>query len=191
MNYYNRYAQQYFDKTVHADMKELYDMVLPNLPKPARILDLGCGSGRDAAYFKDLGYEVFAIEPSQGLACLAKEYFGIEVWPYKMQEIKFESEFDLVWSCASLIHLKFEEMPDMWWRLQRSLKPGGRIFASFKKGDFEGLREGRWYCDYTLPKLEESGFREAGLELMLVSETQDKLPGREDLIWLNVVLGLA
>ncbi|MCB5233692.1 MAG: class I SAM-dependent methyltransferase [Candidatus Cloacimonetes bacterium] len=191
MNYYNRHAQQYFDKTVHADMKELYDMVLPSLPKLARILDLGCGSGRDAAFFKDLGYEVFAIEPSQGLACLAMENFGIEVWPYKMQEIKFESEFDLIWACASLIHLKFEEMPDMWQRLKRSLKPEGRIFASFKKGDFEGLREGRWYCDYTLPKLEESGFREAGLELMLISETQDRLPGREDLVWINVVLGIA
>jgi len=58
MNYYDTHAQQYFDKTAHADMKELYDMVLPDLPKSARILDLGCGSGRDAAFFKAQGYDV-------------------------------------------------------------------------------------------------------------------------------------
>lgn len=190
MNYYDSNAQHYFDKTAYADMKELYDMVLPDLPKTARILDLGCGSGRDAAYFMSQGYEVMAIEPSQGLACLARENFGIEVLPYRMQDIKFEAEFDLIWACASLIHLKFEEMPDMWKRLRRALRAGGRIFASFKKGEFEGLREGRWYCDYTVQKLEDSGFGDAGLELILLSETKDKLPDRPQLIWKNVVLGI-
>ena len=49
------------------------------LPVGSRILDFGCGSGRDAKYFLEKGYQVTAIDGSAELCRLASEFTGIEV----------------------------------------------------------------------------------------------------------------
>ncbi|MDN5332320.1 MAG: hypothetical protein PWP45_1545 [Tepidanaerobacteraceae bacterium] len=43
-------------------MNEIYEFFLKWLPKGTKILDLGCGSGRDTKYFLENGYEVIAVD---------------------------------------------------------------------------------------------------------------------------------
>jgi SAM-dependent methyltransferase len=63
IDYYNQYADQFLQATLYVDMESLYQPFLAELPDSARILDLGCGSGRDSLAFKNKGYQVDAIEP--------------------------------------------------------------------------------------------------------------------------------
>ncbi|PFG56331.1 methyltransferase family protein [Vibrio sp. ES.051] len=73
MNYYNQHAQAFFDGTISVDMESIYREFLPLVKNGGVILDAGCGSGRDSKAFKELGFQVHAIDASPVLAELAEE----------------------------------------------------------------------------------------------------------------------
>lgn len=188
MDYYNNNAISYNSDTLNIDMQELYNLVLPYLKSQAIILDLGCGSGRDARRFREMGYDVLAADPSQAMCEIAKTNSGVEVVRLSAEEMEYRDRFDLIWACASLLHVRSEEMPKAWNKIHIALVKGGIVFASVKKGEFEGLRGGRWFCDYTLDKLTKTGYQKLGLNLIYSGESFDKRPGRETEVWLNIIL---
>jgi 2-polyprenyl-3-methyl-5-hydroxy-6-metoxy-1,4-benzoquinol methylase len=51
IEYYNSKAQDFYERTIRLDLKDGYNLFLKHLPQGARILDAGCGSGRDSKYF--------------------------------------------------------------------------------------------------------------------------------------------
>jgi len=169
-------------------MSELYELFLPLLPSGAHILDLGCGSGRDSQAFRALGFQVTPLEPGSKLAELAEAHLKCKVDRYKVQELPYQNKFDGIWACATLLHLPFAEMELALSKLHQALKPAGVIFISLKKGEFEGLRSGRFFCDYSLEKFEQTNFPKIGFQLLSHSESQDKRPGRESERWLNLIL---
>ena len=67
LDYYNNNAEQFFEQTYQVDMHSLYQQFLEHVPQGGSILDLGCGSGRDALAFKELGYQVDATDYSTEL----------------------------------------------------------------------------------------------------------------------------
>ncbi len=79
IDYYNENAKEYFDKTFKLDMSPIYSEFLSELRPKDRILDVGCGSGRDSKYFLEHGYDVVSIDGSFELAKLASAYIGKEV----------------------------------------------------------------------------------------------------------------
>jgi len=126
------------------------------VPEGARILDAGCGSGRDAKRFLEMGYEVTAFDASGELCALASRHVGRPVLRMRFDEVRFEDEFDGVWACASLLHVPRREMDGALARLSRSLKPGGVFYASFRYREGEVIHEdGRHFADCT-----EEAFRE-------------------------------
>lgn len=149
IEYYDSDADGYYDSTVNLDMSAQYSMFEKRLYAGAHILDLGCGSGRDAKYFIDQGYEVTAIDGSEKLCKKASALTGIEVRNILFQDLDYIEEFDGVWACASLVHVSSEELPEILKKISASLKDDGILYASFKMGDFRGEREGRYYTDLT------------------------------------------
>ena len=187
MNYYDLKAQEFFDDTVNADMTSHYSEFLKKLPENARILDAGCGSGRDAKYFKESGYEVTAIDGSAEMCKLASELIGDNVLNILFQEIDFEDEFDGIWASASLLHVPSDEIGDVLQRLKKSLKENGVFYASFKYGDFEGERNGRYFNDLdevTSRKL----FEKEDFEVIKTWITSDSRKGRESERWVNILV---
>ena len=75
------------------------------LPLGAKILDLGCGSGRDTKYFLQKGYDVVAVDGSIEMVKLSTEFTGKQTLHLTFDEINFNEEFDGVWACASLLHV--------------------------------------------------------------------------------------
>ena len=67
IDYYNKHAEEFTASTVEVDMESLYRPFLAELPGGTRILDVGCGSGRDTQAFKNKGYEVDAMDYSEEL----------------------------------------------------------------------------------------------------------------------------
>jgi SAM-dependent methyltransferase len=112
LNYYADHAQEFLTSTLGADMSATYARVLPLIPAGAAILDLGCGSGRDSLAFKKLGYQVTAADGSRELAQAAQQLLGQAVLcaEYKALELP-PQHFDLIWACASLVHVPLKELP--------------------------------------------------------------------------------
>ena len=99
--YYNINAKEFSDSTLISDMRELYLQFEKYLKPGCKILDLGCGSGRDSIYFINNGYEVISCDYSEELARLASINIGKDVIIGDMREIDFEYSFDAIWASAS------------------------------------------------------------------------------------------
>jgi SAM-dependent methyltransferase len=143
------------------------------LPPGARILELGCGDGRDAARMIARGFAVDASDGSERMAGLASQRLGYEVPVMRFDELEADRAYDAVYASASLLHVPLAGLPGILTRIHRALKPGGRHFASYKGGD-GGHRDehGRFYSYLPLGDLAAS-YRDAGAWAELEIETRD------------------
>lgn len=154
-DYYNENAKKFIDGTVSVDFKHIQDTFLVLLPESAKILDFGCGSGRDTKYFLEHGCSVDAMDGSLKLCKAASEYTGIAVKHMLFQDLNEKEMYDGIWACASILHVKREELPDIIRKMSLATKANGIIYLSFKYGDFEGERNGRYFTDMTEESMAE------------------------------------
>lgn len=188
INYYNENALDFFNNTKDANMGKLYERFLRFLPKGARILDLGCGSGRDTKFFLQNGYECVAVDASIEMVKLSSELTGRKTLLLRFDEIDFIEEFDGVWACASLLHARKSEMDDILKRIHKALKNYGIFYSSFKYGDKEEFRNGRFFNFYDEKSFNELLKRNDYFQLVEMFITTDVREGRQDEKWLNVIL---
>lgn len=188
LNYYNQNATQFTQNTIFVDFAATQTRFLALLPAAARILDFGCGSGRDTKAFLEQGYQVDAIDGSIELCKLASEYTGIQVRHMYFQDLSAVSEYDGIWACSSILHSAKDELSGVMQKMIAALKPNGIIYISFKYGTFEGERNGRYFTDMT-----EETFADfmKDIEELQTEETwisSDVRPGRSEEKWLNLIL---
>ena len=190
LRYYEDHAEEFTANTIDADMKDIRSRFLTYLPEGARILDFGCGTGRDTKAFLDLAYEVAALDGSPSLCRIAGEYTGIPVQCMDFREYSpAEGEYyDGIWACASLLHLKKNELLPVMQALGKALDAGGILYVSFKYGDFEGERNGRYFTDFTPDGFCEYMKMLPEFRMMEHWVTGDVRPGRGDERWLNMIL---
>ena len=188
INYYNENAKKFIDGTVSVDFRSIQDTFLELLPENAKILDFGCGSGRDTKYFLEHGCRVVAMDGSLELCKAASEYTGITVKHMLFQELNEKEIYDGIWACASILHVKSEELPEIIRKMSLATIANGIIYLSFKYGDFEGERNGRYFTDMTDESMAELlvGFPELRVEKQWI--TGDVRDGRGDERWLNMIL---
>jgi len=188
LEYYDKNAIAFFAETVNIDMSSLYKRVEAYLKPNAHILDLGCGSGRDSKYFLNRGYHVTAVDGSEQLCQLASEVIGQEVLHLRFRDLNFHEEFDAVWACASLLHVEKGQMTAVLQRIFKSIKPGGILYASYKYGDTQRIKENRLFNDYMERDLE---MLFSGIDGAVVKEwwiSGDVRAERKNERWLNVVV---
>lgn len=183
--FYDGDPEGYSEATRWNDVTALTGRFTSHLPHGARILDLGCGPGRDTLAFRHLGFEVVSVDGSEGMCRIASENTGSEVRMLDFLDLDYVDEFDGVWACASLLHLRPEEIPEAMGLVRRALRSGGVFFLSFKEGGFRGYRDGRWYTDMTPEGLMELA-EGTGFEVLDLWESV----GRRGVRWVSGVLGL-
>jgi SAM-dependent methyltransferase len=185
--FYDEHAEEYFEKTVHANLAPLYERFLPRVPHRGRILDVGCGSGRDLKAFKSRGYRPFGIDASSKLVRLAREYSGVECEVGRLQDIAYAGEFDAVWACASLLHLPKSELGEALKRLRRALVKNGLLFASVQIGQGEQVApDGRFYAYYDQQEFVRA-VQGTGFVVEDSWRTEDTLLNRSSVSWVNVL----
>jgi SAM-dependent methyltransferase len=188
LEYYEKNADAFFEGTVSVDMTYARERFLAKLPGKAYLLDLGCGSGRDAKAFLELGYAVDAVDGSEELCRRASSFTGIEVKCMLFQDLDETEKYDGIWACASLLHLPRKELTGVFRKIKKALKQDGILYTGFKYGTFEGMRNGRYFTDFT-----EETFRAFLDEFPGFTElehwvTADVRPGRGEEKWFNVLL---
>ncbi len=186
VEYYNKNADSFFAGSVAADMSDVQSRFLTFVPAGGRILDAGCGSGRDSKAFLDAGYDVVSFDASEEMCRRASEYIGKPVLNMRFEDVAYEAEFDGIWACASLLHVPMDDLTDVLKKMKRALKPGGIIYASFKYGDGTVFRGERQFSDFTEVSIVPL-FETVGLEIVSNVVGTDSRPGRENEKWVNVI----
>lgn len=188
LEFYNSIAADFIQGTIHADVEPLRQSFLKYLPQGAAILDLGCGSGRDSKYFLEKGYSITAIDGSAELCKAASAYIGRNVAQITFDKLDYYQMFDGVWACASLLHVPSMQLPAIFGKISRSLKPGGYLYVSFKYGTFEGERNGRYFTDLTEERLAGIISHHKELEIKEMAVSDDVREDRRDEKWINAIV---
>lgn len=187
-SYYDNNAAAFSEGTVNADVSSIREKFLSFLPETGIILDWGCGSGRDTKAFLQAGYRVVATDASSELCRLASEYTGVSVRNERFEDLKETSCFDGIWACASLLHVPKTQLASVFHIAANTLKPGGVMYVSFKYGNFEGERNGRYFTDLTEESLTKILESIPSLHIRESWITGDVRDGRGNEKWLNAII---
>lgn len=168
------------------------DSFLDRLPPGARILELGCGDGRDAERMIARGFTVDASDGVEEMAALASRRLGRPVPVMRFDELEADGVYDAAYARASLLHVPLDELPGVLARIHRALKPGGWHYASYK-GSHEGGRDGgrdghgRFYS-YLLREDLEAAYGEGGeWPLLEIGSSDGSSFGGVPTLWHTVI----
>ena len=185
--YYEDKAEEYLARTSQLDMESLYKPFLELIPAGGTILDAGCGPGRDVLAFLKQGFRVTAFDASAKMVELTSKQTGVVAFQMRFQELNYEQEFDGIWACASLLHVPFCELEDVFSWFRRALKTGGVCFMSFKQGNGERFEDGRRFIDFTEATLQQKLADISGLSILRTWGTEDQA-GRSGVQWVNALI---
>jgi len=134
-DYYAAHSREYFDSTVTVDPAPFLEPLAKRLAKGARILDVGCGSGRDLRWMKERGFRAAGFERSAELARLARETSGCEVSEGDFENWDFSRlSVDAILLVTALVHLPHDRLPGALLNIVQALRPGGWLLISLKEG---------------------------------------------------------
>lgn len=124
------YSKQWPD--LYAHLSESIGLLKKLIPQGGSILDLGCGHGRDLAFWNQLGYQTVGIDFSKNLLSIAKQrhpnsqYYNLNI----SQIDQLPYQFDLIYSSYSWLHLDQKELASLNKKIYRQLKPHGYFFLA-------------------------------------------------------------
>ena len=193
ISWYNKNAAEVAGSYEVADTEKVHEWFFDHLPKrPLMILDVGAGSGRDAAYFSSLGHDVVAVEPSEGMRAEAmKKHSSPRIqWiddkmPALSEVTRLGLFFDFILLSAVWMHLPIPERPHAFRKLIHLLKPGGFMAITLRIGDLDQERE---FYAVSVEELEKLA-RDHGAYVAKVVHANDAL-GRTSVQWIQVVIKL-
>ena len=186
IDYYNQHADKFVASTFHVKMEELYQPFIRYLLDSGSILDLGCGSGRDSLAFKNLGYQVEAIDYSEELVTKARELTGINVRQQNFYELSELNQYDGIWACASLLHCERKRLPEVLEKILKALKVNGICYMSFKYGEGDRYKDGRQFTDMDESQAQSLLKKFDNILLLQQWINTDKRPDHNE-DWLNIV----
>lgn len=140
--FYDRYVDEYqirpdnYSSFVFDNLSEEVKSFLSSL-KGGKVLDLGCGPGRDSVYFRQQGLTPVCVDLSEKMVEACRNE-GLEAYRKNMEDLDFEEEsFDGVWACTSLVHVPKARIYNTLARIKELLKPKGLCFLGMVEGEGE------------------------------------------------------
>ncbi len=163
------------------------------IPKKGKLLDVGCGGGRDAKYFVQKGFDVTGVDLSKVMLREArKQVPKAKFKEMDVLDLKFpDNTFDAVWAHAILLHLKRKDVPKALQELKRALKKDGILHVRVKHGKGEALVKEKlsgWNersYTYFLKSEIISLFNKIGFKVIYSEIVPDEL-GRKEVKWIII-----
>lgn len=165
---YQKTAELFREGTWNHDVSQNINALIAELPRnPGKILDIGCGPGRDLITFKQLGHTAIGLDATPAFVEMAKQLSGCEVWQQSFLNLNLPLEtFDGIFANASLIHVPRVKMVKVLQDLHQSLVSQGAIVMSMCRGEGEGYiprptgdrYTAGWEYKTLAPCLEKAGF---------------------------------
>lgn len=188
IEYFDENAQRCFADAFTITERTNQDCFLSYVKPGGAILDFGCGSGRDAAYFRERGYEVTATDGSREMCRLASEFLGEPVRVLEFNELDDVDAYDGIYASASIMHLEYERLLEVFPKMARALHAGGVLYVSFKYGDQDGYLKKRYYTYMNERRFAGmmAGFPQ--FEIIEQGIFGNEHPGQPDFRWLYAYL---
>jgi SAM-dependent methyltransferase len=191
--YYEQHATRLVTQYESLSFEDVHADLIAILPAPgSTVLDIGAGSGRDAAWLAAKGYDVVAVEPSEAMLtrARAKHTSSRIQWlsdslPDLAKVRRLALSFDFILLSAVWMHIPPVARQRALRKLATLLAPKGRIAISLRLGAPDTERA---MYEVSLPELAGLA-QQFGLRVVHTGDSQDKLR-RSDVSWTNVVLGL-
>lgn len=182
---YDQFASQIADRFWSVEMPEQWGAFSAMLHPGAKVLDLGCGAGRDTAHFAGRGFWTAGLDLSRGMLLEAMRRAPGMYVEGDMTRLPFVPDsFDAVWMSASMLHLPRDLAPAVLAGVGLILKPGGVVYLSLKMGSGEEweIREGeRLFTYYQMDEVS------ALLEAAGFGVTRQWIEPAKKVTWLNVL----
>jgi SAM-dependent methyltransferase len=189
LEHYSQRAEGFREGTQDHDVTQNMEALLASIEgdPPFRILDFGCGPGRDLASFTRQGHIATGLDGSAPFVAMARAASGCDVWQQDFLALDLPAgHFDGVFANASLFHVPTQELPRVLCELRATLKPGGVLFTSNPHGrNEEGWNRGR-YGTYLDLETWQRYLSDAGFVLLTHYYRPPGLP-REEQPWLASV----
>lgn len=193
LNAYNASAQEFTKNTEALHPEEQAKHFLQLLPGN-RILDLGCGPGRDAEVFVERGHQVTGIDLSPQMIEIARSRVTAQFHVMDMESLDFPpSHFDGIWASASLLHVPQKNIPRLIGNLYSLLVEEGIFYFSLKKGSGEHLqydpRYGnlqKFWSFFEKEEIEQI-VKQTGFEVVKSVISEKKSTYQEYPLWVNVI----
>lgn len=151
LGYYNHNAEGFRAGTQGHDVSQNINALLRHIEStpPYRILDFGCGPGRDLKAFSALGHTAIGLDGCENFVAMARAESGCEVWQQDFLHLDLPATyFDGIFANASLFHIPGTELGRVLHQLRASLKPGGVLFSSNPRGQNQEGWSGERYGFY-------------------------------------------
>lgn len=190
MDYYNALAEEIAARYESVSFETVHDKILEHLPDHrAQVLDVGAGSGRDAAALAARGHDVVAVEPADRLRERAQKlhpdrsiHWVADSLPALKKVYELGDHYDLILLSAVWMHLRPELRDRAMRKLAGLLNPGGKIVITTRSVGFSGRR-----TLYRVDPDELAGrAKDHGLEVVMTHASDDVL-GRDDVNWSTLV----
>ena len=147
LDFYDREAPVYVASGTGGVSRWL-DGFMAALPAGARVLELGCGGGRDAEAMLARGFDVHPTDGTAVMAAKAADRLGRPVTVMRFDQLAEVEAYDAAWCHASLLHVPRDDLGDVLALVFRALRPGGLHFANYKAGGVAGRDVRGRYFNY-------------------------------------------
>jgi SAM-dependent methyltransferase len=156
IGHYDGSADAFWEGTRDHDVSQNLEAILGNIDGdgPHKILDFGCGPGRDLMAFKRRGHAPVGLDGSAEFVRMARTRSGCEVLHQDFLSLTLTpGRFDGIFANASLFHVPSQELPRVLGELLEALRDGGVLFASNPRGgDVEGWDGARYGSYHSWPR---------------------------------------
>ena len=187
LEYYDENAEKYVKESFALTARDNQDMFLSFVKRGGHILDFGCGSGRDTAFFLMKGFTVVPTDGCESICKLASEYLKMPVKVLEFNELDEEDEYDAVYASASIMHLEHDKLMELYPKIIRALKKDGILYASFKYGEDDGYVDMCYYTRMTEKKYTDFIAQFPQLK-MVMQNTFHQKSGDTDLVWYQSII---
>jgi len=194
--YYESHAKQLSKRYESAKVDNIHSALLKTFPSKSHLLEIGCGSGRDASFMHQNGYDILAIDGSREMIAeakrlhpeLAKRLQAVMI----PDKLSFEpSSFDGIYSIATLMHLEENAIDHAIGEITTILKPGGKFFfsVSIQRDDVNTQGKDAKGRHFTTMSADEwiACCEKYGLHLEHTEIAADGLD-RDGIVWLTCVM---
>jgi len=186
--FYKNNVEQYVNETLDINITDSIQRFIEHLPKESKILDIGCGSGRDSLCFKQQGFSVVATDSVSEMAISASKNISQEVLVRSFFNLGINDIFDGVWASASLLHCPKSEMTSALQNITNALKTNGIAYISLKQGEGECLDKfDRYFSYYSEQEVAELIDQIEGLTIEKLWLDESTLRGSHQ-VWINLLL---
>jgi len=146
---YDSTVEEYYKNTkdLGENEKHIRNLFMTLAKKGGKILDLGCGPGRDAKIFSEKGFKVVGIDLSGQMVLKAKKIAPLaEFRMMGFMNIRFNpGYFDAVWFEAGLLCVEKKNAAQLLNDINKILADKGILYMSIKEGMGEGFEHDRRY----------------------------------------------